>query len=247
MANRKTPLVTGEYYHIFGRGVEKRDIFVDDDDVSRFLQGLILFNSTERIGSIHEAQWTKKSRNVHKDEQPEPVSKLVDVVAYNLLPNHYHLLLRQCVDRGISTFMQCHVGGYTKHFNQRHDRVGSLFQSTFRSEYISSDAQLRYVSAYVNFNHLVHNINPRTSNPSGWGSRSSWEEWTHVLSGHEFESPSIVSGIEVVTSQYGTPMSYYKEATSLARMIRKVRTARNEGDREEVQDILDELGSLTSK
>jgi len=216
MPNRKVPLVTGEYYHVFGRGVEKRDIVGDEHDVHRFLAGLTLFNTQERIGSIYEAGWRIRTGN---DQLGSPTSKLVDILAYNLLPNHYHLLLHQLVDGGISMFMQSSNGGYTKYFNQRYERVGPLFQGRYRSEHVSSDAQLRYVSVYVNFNHIVHGLIPLGSRTSKWGVRSSWDEWSAVSQGRTV-TPSIVSGNELIVGAYQDLQSYEREGLQLARQVR---------------------------
>ena len=124
MTRTTVPLITGETYHIFNRGVDKRSIFSDKLDYYRFYNSLILFNTVKQSGSIFELRW----KNGWIREQ----SPLVDINAYCLLNNHYHLLLTQVVDGGISEFMKRLGGGYTSYFNERNKRSGSLFQGKYK-------------------------------------------------------------------------------------------------------------------
>lgn len=148
MPKKIVPLVTGEIYHVYNRGVDKRDIFKRKEDYLRFYQSLYLFNSTEPILSMRHARYTYDDSH----------GKLVHVHAYALLPNHFHLILEQTQDSGISEFMKRISGGYTSHFNETYDRSGSLFQGTYKKVHISDDAQYNYLFAYVNENHYVHGI-----------------------------------------------------------------------------------------
>jgi len=225
MGNRKTPLVTNEYYHIYLRGVEKRDIVMDDTDVNRFLLSLKTFNSVQSVGSIYEHNYKHKkveaklkkigsqkigSRTSKKIE----VEKLIDIIAFNVLSNHYHLLLRQRVDGGISKFMQSLNGGYTKYFNHRHKRVGPLFQGAFGSTHIKDDSELKYTSAYVNLNHVVHQLKfgNRTSK---WDIRSSWRQYIDV---ENLEFPVLCSTNSVLLL-YSNTDEYKKDAKKIAKTI----------------------------
>ena len=82
------------------------------------------------------------------------------IVAYSLLPNHYHLLVKQFVDNGISQFMQRLGTSYTKFFNEQEKRSGALFQGKFKATHLSGDFALPTVSAYINLNHKHHGIDP---------------------------------------------------------------------------------------
>lgn len=151
MPQKIIPLVCGESYHIFNRGVDKRAVFLDKEDYLRFYQSLHLFNSVEPVVNFDSA--VVKAKN--NSETPE---RLVEIKAYSLLPNHYHLILKQEVDGGISEFMRRISLGYTSYFNQKNERSGSLFQGNFKRVLITSDEQFNYLFAYVNENHFVHNI-----------------------------------------------------------------------------------------
>ncbi len=175
---RKVQLVEGEYYHIFNRGVDKRKIFSDEEDRKRFFVSMNQFNSISPIGSIYENSFQKrrtkklgnlvsKLENKINDKKQEP---LVEFVAYCLNPNHFHFLLMQSADRGIEKFMHRLGLGYTKYFNQKHKRSGSLFQGTFRAVHVDSDEQLLHLSAYINLNYKVHKLGNLVS-------KSSWDEY----------------------------------------------------------------------
>lgn len=162
---------TGEHYHIYNRGVDKRHIISDYYDANRFLKSLEYFNSTQPIGSLYQLSFEEKPKQPH--------GKLVEIVAFCLNPNHYHLILRQLVDNGISEFMKRMNGGYTLYFNYRTKRSGALFQGKFKAKYVGSDDYLLRLSAYVNLNNEVHQLR----GPTAKLVRSSWEYYTSRLEG----------------------------------------------------------------
>ncbi len=141
-------LVTGESYHVYNRGVDKREIFQSKADYLRFYQSLDVFNSVDPCSNFRDA--LSQSRL--------PDERLVQFSAYALLPNHFHFVLTQLVDGGISEFMKRVQGGYTSYFNERTERSGALFQGTFKRIHIDSDEYLRYLIVYVNENHFVHKV-----------------------------------------------------------------------------------------
>ena len=144
---RKTEFANEEHYHICNRGVDKRDVFSDSRDYDRFLKNLADFNTTDPNWKKTTAQFQGFTLN----EKP-----LVEIVAYCLNPNHYHLILKQLQDNGISEFMRRVGTGYTMYFNQKNERSGSLFQGAFKSVHIDSNEYLLYLSAYINHNHFIH-------------------------------------------------------------------------------------------
>ena len=170
MANRKIPFVIGEYYHIYNRGVDKRIIFVDAYDIQRFFQSMVEFNTIAPVGSLYENSFLQLG-----GETPKLKERLVNVIAYCLNPNHFHFILEQLVDRGISEFMKRMSGGYTGFFNNRYERSGSLFQGVFKSVHIDTNEYLLHASAYVNLNDRVHQLGGET--PKLVKSRSSWGEY----------------------------------------------------------------------
>ncbi|MBI5405798.1 transposase [Candidatus Kaiserbacteria bacterium] len=159
MAMRKTQLAEGEYYHVYNRGVDKRSIFNDREDIERFLQCMEEFNGVEPIGSLYENSFRpdqlggRASKLVVEEDSP-----LVEFIAYCLNPNHYHFILKQIAERGIEKIMQRIGTGHTMFFNNKHERNGSLFQGRFKAVHIDSNEYLLHVSSYVNLNDRVHQL-----------------------------------------------------------------------------------------
>ncbi|MDI6778408.1 MAG: transposase [Patescibacteria group bacterium] len=147
---------TGEYYHVFNRGVEKRKIFLTEGDYQRFLLCLREFNCLDPIYSLYRmTQLPIEIKSLQK-------KKLVEIIAYCLNPNHFHLLLKQIAPNGISEFMKRLGIGYTGFFNYRNKRSGVLFQGSYKSVRIRSNAHLLYISAYVNDNYFIHGYAKRS-------------------------------------------------------------------------------------
>lgn len=139
-----------EWYHCFSRGVDKRVIFEDPNDHKRFQMLLFACNSTIpiRISDLksHDAPVEERLMQIPRGEQ------FVDIGAYALMPNHYHLLLRQNVENGITSFMQKLGTGYTMYFNIKNQRSGPLFSSRFKAKHIHTDQYFRRVINYIHTN-----------------------------------------------------------------------------------------------
>lgn len=146
----------GKIYHIYNRGVEKRDIFLSDGDRWRFLQGLYLFNDESVSANLLfrlEQEKGKMHFGILRDYMKKAEIKrkpLVRIMADCLKPNHFHLLVEETQKDGISRFMQKLGTGYTKYFNMKYERVGGLFQGVYKAVEVKKDAQLQYLLAYIN-------------------------------------------------------------------------------------------------
>lgn len=150
---RKDPLLTGSYYHIYNRGVDKRDIFTNKNDLDRFILSVKEFNKIKPVGSIKELSFKKQAQS----DVQRPTG-LVSVVCFCFNPNHFHFILKQEVDGGISEFFKRLLGGYTKYFNIVHKRSGALFQGRFKSKLIDDDAYFLKIRPYVHLNYMIHDI-----------------------------------------------------------------------------------------
>jgi putative transposase len=190
---RKTEFAKGEYYHIFNRGVDKREIFLNWDDLNRFYQSMEEFNTLEPIGSIYENSFRKdKLGNLVSKQE-----KLVDFVCYCLNPNHYHFILKQLVEKGIEKFMHRLGLGYVKYFNEKHKRSGVLFQCPYKAVHIDSNEYLLHLSVYVNLNNKVHKLGNQVS-------KSSWKEY--------FSNKNLFCERETILGQFKNPEDYRKFA-----------------------------------
>jgi len=153
---RKVPLVPNEYYHIFGRGNNKQDIFIDGGDYIRFLfliiyiQSPACFYNLGRQVSFFKKYGMFKISNAEIDEILK--NRYVEIINFTLMPNHFHLTVKELEDGGISKYMQRILGGFTKYRNTKYEKVGHLFQGPFKSTHIKDDNQLSYNSAYVHRN-----------------------------------------------------------------------------------------------
>lgn len=139
-------------YHIVKRGVEKRDIFLKPQDYSRFILGLEFCNSKNPadLWSLVGTVPTKLKERLEERRQ-EKEKSIVDVLAFALMPNHIHLILREIIEGGISLYMR-KLGGYSTYFNKQYGRVGPLFQSRFKDVPVKNDIQLHNVFVYVHTN-----------------------------------------------------------------------------------------------
>lgn len=152
-SNRKVVLANGEYYHIFNRGVEKRRVFLNAFEFSRATQLLEYY----RFADVPLRY--SKYLSLEKQKRQELLGSLqiknVEIVAFCLMDNHFHVLVQQISDQGISKFMANFTNGYTKYFNTKHDRVGPLFQGAFKSVHVSGNEQLLHVSRYIHLNPVL--------------------------------------------------------------------------------------------
>lgn len=169
MSTRRIQFSNEEYYHIFNRGVDKRDIFLEDKDYTRFLLSMNLLNDTND-GLMIEWRDYKKSdpENSLNDFLKGTFRKrdpLVEILSYCLNQNHYHLILKQIEDRGIERFMHKIGTSHTKYFNNKNKRSGALFQGVFKSAHIDSNEYLLYLSAYINKNNFIHGYNKNDNWP----------------------------------------------------------------------------------
>jgi len=147
-----------EYYHIFNRGNNKRDIFLDRNDYIRFLTGMREFNRLEPVESLYTLNKLRSKAIESLYSDSIATNSLIEFVCYCLIPNHFHFLVKQKQEKGISKFMHKLSLGYTQYFNIKHNNSGSLFQGRFKSIHIKSEAQLQKVSCYVNGNAEIHKL-----------------------------------------------------------------------------------------
>lgn len=192
---RNIKIAEGEFYHIYNRGIDKREIFSDQEDVDRFFQSIIEFNVIEPIGSIYQNSFIKeKNQNL----------KLVEFIVFSLVGNHYHFILKQISENGIEKFMHRLSNGYTKYFNNKHNRTGSLFQGTYKAKHIDSDVYLLHLSVYVNLNQKVHQLGHLVSKLKLY---SSWGEYTG-------ESNTKVCSKDIILGRYKNKKEYTNFAES---------------------------------
>jgi putative transposase len=141
----------GEFYHLYNRGNDKRDIFLDDSDYKRFVYLMFFCNSNLRIHMKDFANKLARGDTLGSfmDTRGET---LVDIGAFCLMPNHFHILAREREENGLVLFMKKLCTGYSMYFNIKKDRTGKLFEGPFKAEHLDYDQYLKYIFSYIHLN-----------------------------------------------------------------------------------------------
>lgn len=153
---RNIKIAPNEYYHIFNRGMNKQNIFPETRDRVRFLFLILYFQSPvifQNIGRFVKYYVKHRVFNIDTATTHETVERrCVELVAFCLMPNHFHLIIKEVEEGGIARYMQRVLNSYTKYFNAKYSASGHLFQGPYKAVHISSDVQLLYLSAYIHKN-----------------------------------------------------------------------------------------------
>lgn len=155
---RKLVFTNGQIYHVFNRGVERRPIFTNKQEFTR-AQELIKFYR-HRETPIRYSRLMLQPKVIREEILQDLFKRetQVDILAYCLMPNHYHFVLQQKIDDGVSRFISNFSNAYSKFFNIRNSREGSLFQGLFKAVLIESDEQFIHVTRYVHINPVVSSL-----------------------------------------------------------------------------------------
>lgn len=155
---RKESTVPGEYYHIFNRGNNKSDIFFDDKDRARFLFLIIHLQSPVSFKNIsREVKSLVQSRALHSYAAKDVVAEIcknryVELVAFALMPNHFHLLLREVQENGTSFYMHKILTAYSKYINTKQEKGGHVLEGPYRIVHVENNEQLLHLTAYIHRN-----------------------------------------------------------------------------------------------
>jgi len=209
MSIRKIQFGEECYYHVFNRGVDKRSIFEDKNDIYYFFNRLTDLN----IDAVNSRLTTKRFKKQGEAIIEPNHTKLVSIIAYCLLPNHFHLVLKQESKDGISKFMQKLGTSYTMYFNTKYKRSGSLFQGKFKANLIGGDFGLPVLSVYINLNYIHHRIDPKINLV-----KSSIFEYLDKELG---ESICNQEEVESVINEIGTIKDYEKFAKNTSKVFGK--------------------------
>jgi len=164
---KNSKFINGEIYHIYNRGVEKRSIVMDDSDRLRFIHCLYEFNDIkpsppinlhfkkEQLNLLNQTLEVRLPKfGLKTKEMREPRKLLVEIMVFCIMDNHYHLMVRQLVEGGITLLMRKLGSGYTNYFNLKYERVGGLFQGRFKSVHLINEDHFNYLPHYMHLNPL---------------------------------------------------------------------------------------------
>ena len=153
---RKVSIVEGEYYHVYNRGNNKRDIFLKEEDWARFLFLILFFQSSipvHHVGKFVSRFVKHRVFDISKKQKEKLIAnRFVELNNFALMPNHFHLTVRNLTSDGLSKYMQRVLNAYTKYFNAKYGISGHLFQGPFQVVAIKDDRQLLHLSAYIHKN-----------------------------------------------------------------------------------------------
>lgn len=209
---RTTQFALGETYHIFNRGVDKRSIFSGVKDFRRFVVTMRIMNQLDinvRLANLLRGDGVVDD-DVRADSPP-----LVRIHTYCINQNHFHFLLEPLVDDGIQKFMHRLGTAYTKYFNKRHARTGSLFQGTYKSIHVATNEYFMHLGCYITLNHLVH---PKLNKP--WLLAQAFSALGEY-GGREVSNSLAYTNL--LSSQYKSSAHFLREAHATVARVAKLR------------------------
>lgn len=177
MPYRRTLIVTGEIYHVFNRSIAHQQIFSNQRDFHRIIE-LIPFYSYHRplLRFSHFIRLSQEQRVTFINTLKNNQKKQIQILAFCIMPNHLHFLIKEVENSGITTFMRNIQNSYAKYFNTKNKRTGALFQSMFKAVRIETDEQLLHVARYIHLNpvtsYIIHSVDNLENYP--WSSYSDY-------------------------------------------------------------------------
>ena len=163
--------INGNLYHLYNRGVAKQRIFNNHYDYQRLLNTFAYYLDMSVTTKISEVKKDKLAEILSK----KPKKPRIEIFSFCLMPNHFHLIVKQILNFGITNFMRYSLDSYAKYFNVKYDRVGPILQGKFKSKEIKTDEQFMHLSRYIDLNPLTSNL---VSNPEEYD----WSSFALYLS-----------------------------------------------------------------
>ena len=173
---RKDPLKTDFLYHICTKSIAGYRIFRTDDDYSRVMEMLLYYSIDKPPVKFSLYQKLVSSGNFDVTSELIKKDKLIDIIAYCIMPTHLHLVLIQLKENGITLFMKNILDSYSRYFNIKNNRKGPLWQGRFKSILIETDEQLLHLTRYIHLNPTSDNL---VDNPLNWN-YSSYKEYLNL-------------------------------------------------------------------
>jgi Transposase IS200 like. len=194
---RRQKIAVGSFYHVYNRGVDKRKIFLTLKNHERFISQLKKFKGLKPAG--------------HVERKFDPDGKIIKIISYCLMPNHFHLLLVQLEEDGISKYLHRLETGYTMYFNKCHDRTGVLLQGTFKCKLVKTNSQLLQLSKYIHTN-PIDVVRVKGDDPEMLADRLVRYRWSSLgeYLGNTSPDESVVDDFDPVLGQFKTRDDYRK-------------------------------------
>lgn len=211
---RKEKFIPGEYYHIYNRALFNFPVFKDSKNCDRLMQAFLLANSTQSSQAFQFLRNNERATIEDALKIAKNGEKLVDVICYAIMPDHYHLLLKEKIEGGITSFVhRCNIS-VAKYINIKIERRGPLFESLFKSKHIANNNYLLHLSLYIH-------LNPLDFLDGKYWREHKMKNWGHVrdkLAGYSYSSlrsflnkkyeDKIISGTDIIINQFKNMKEY---------------------------------------
>ncbi len=152
MPGRKTPIVTHEIYHVFNRGINRQPTFTDKKEYQRAKWAIYFYQYSKPPLSLSKFLSLEDQRKQDMLNLLKKSTKQVGILSYCLMPNHFHILLTQQEEGGIAKFLSNFQNSYTRYFNKKHQRDGSIFLDQFKAVRAENDEQFVHLTRYIHLN-----------------------------------------------------------------------------------------------
>jgi len=214
MSARKETFAPEQYYHIYSRLLFQKPVFSNIKNAERLKQAFLLANSTNSSAAFQFLKNNKKASFKEALKIAQEGEKLVNIICYTIMPNHYHLLLQELKENGITNFMHKGNTSIAKYINIKNERKGPLFESRFNAKHINDNRYLLHLSLYIHLNPLdfLHSADWRKHGLKNWHSAKEkltnypWSSIKYFLeTNHEDQ---LLSGTEIITEQFQNKKDY---------------------------------------
>lgn len=183
MSVRKYPLVVGGVYHVFTKSIAGFKIFNNNSEFSRMRETIRYYQREKPPLKFSRFVKSDKGKENHIDETIllSNKEKLLEIIAYCLMPTHLHLTLKQLKENGITIFMSNILNSYTRYFNTKHNRKGPLWEGRFKNILIETEEHLLHLTRYIHLNPVTAYL---VNKPEEWFA-SSYEEYVLKVDDNE--------------------------------------------------------------
>jgi REP-associated tyrosine transposase len=214
---RKVAFINDAYYHVYNRGIDRRATFLNKREYARAIDLLSFYQYTTI--PIRYSRYLSLPQETQQQylQSMKDSGKIVEVTAYCLMPNHFHILIRQKKEKGVATYIANFMNAYTKYFNTKHQRTGPLFQGVFKAVYIETDEQLVHLTRYIHLNPVASSlIHPEQMHGYPWSSYPAYKDFVE----DKVVSPMRVAEIHSIVSDYE---HFVKDNVAYAKELEKIK------------------------
>ena len=218
MPGRLTPLVNDQVYHVFNRGIDHRPTYTDKLEFKRAMTTIDFYRFANPPMKLSKfLKLSNEERERISREIKSGNNKLVDLLAFCLMPNHFHFVIRQLKINGISKFLANFQNSYTKYFNTKSERNGPLFLDQFKAVIVETDEQLLHVSRYIHLNPLTSYVVKQFDNLLKYP----WSSFNEYINGR-----ASICEINTILSFFKHPddyVSFVKDNASHQRELHRIK------------------------